>query len=81
MDDDVQWLSWWRAGGRLIIEQPRVDAIFVSHPELDSDRDAVLLNSEDAEELRWLDCEIALEHLAGWHRRSGCPFGCLFRER
>lgn len=81
MDDDLQWYSWWRAGGRLIIADDRIELIFRSHPELDSNRDAVLLNSEDAEELKWLDCEIAIEHLAGWHRRSGCPFGCLFRER
>jgi len=81
VDENLQWYSWWRAGGRLNIDDGRIDLIYRSHPELDSNRDAVLLNSEDAEELRWLDCEIGIEHLAGRHRRSGCPFGCLFRER
>lgn len=69
----------------LIEWRRRVDVaaarMFAGHPDLQVDRDAVVLNLEDIQELRWLDCEIGLEHLAGRHRRSGCPIGCLFRER
>lgn len=69
-------LRAWRA---------RVDAaavkMFAGHPDLRVDQDAVVLNLEDIQELRWLDCEIGIEHLAGRHRKSGCPIGCLFRER
>lgn len=69
----------------LIAWRQRVDQaaaqMFSSHPDLRVDQDAVVLNLEDIQELRWLDCEIALEHLGGRHRRSGCPIGCLFRER
>lgn len=57
------------------------DVLFAEHPDLDMDRDCVLLTFEDIQELKWLDCEIALEHVAGRHHVSGCPIGCLFRER
>lgn len=55
------------------------DQMFAQHPDLDLDRDCVVLTFEDIQELKWLDCEIALEHLAGRHR-LGCPIGCLYRE-
>lgn len=56
------------------------DVLFAEHPDLDIDRDCVLLTFEDIQELKWLDCEIALEHIAGRHRVFGCPIGCLYRE-
>ena len=70
----------WLAGAKLKISDVDVDRIFYTHPDMDSERDAVLLNLEDMVELHWLDCEIGLEHIAGKHR-FGCPFGCLFRVK
>jgi len=76
----VDWREAWLSGARLKISAEHVDAIFYTHPDMDMDADAVLLTLEDMAELRWLDCEIGLEHLAGKHR-VGCPFGCLFKPR
>lgn len=47
------------------------------HPDLDGERDCVVLTWEDIQELKWLDCEIAIEHTLGVHR-YGCPPGCLY---
>lgn len=76
----VDWREAWLSGARLKISDEHVDTIFFTHPDMDIERDAVLLNFEDMAELRWLDCEIGIEHLAGNHQ-AGCPFGCLFKRR
>ena len=76
----MDWRDAWRSGARLKISDEHIDVIFYTHPEMDVERDVVLLTLEDMAELRWLDCEIGLEHLAGKHR-AGCPFGCLFKPR
>lgn len=55
------------------------DVMFAEHPDLDPDKDCTVLTFEDIQELKFLDCEIALEHLSGRHRHDGCPFGCRFR--
>lgn len=55
------------------------DRMFITHPDLDVDRDCTVLTSEDMEELKFLDCEIGIEHLAGRHRADGCPVGCMYR--
>lgn len=54
--------------------------MWASHPDLDPNRDCVLLTFEDIEELKLLDYEIAIEHTAG-HHVNGCPLGCLLRSR
>lgn len=70
---------------RLLEWRRRVDAaadrMFSEHPDLDVDQDSLVLNLEDIQELAWLDCEIGIEHLAGRHRRSGCPYGCQFKGK
>ena len=76
----MDWREAWLSGARLKISDQDVDYIFITHPDLDMERDTVLLTLEDMAELRWLDCEIGLEHLAGNHE-VGCPFGCLFKPR
>lgn len=55
------------------------DRMFAGHPDLDVDKDCTVLTFEDMEELKFLDCEIGIEHLSGWHRRQGCPPGCMYR--
>ncbi len=55
------------------------DDMFASHPDLDTDKDCTVLTFEDMEELKFLDCEIGIEHIAGRHRRDGCPPGCMYR--
>ena len=50
------------------------------HPDLDTDRDCAVLTWEDIQELKWLDCEIAIEHTLGVHKH-GCPPGCLYLIR
>lgn len=77
---DESWRRAWLAGARFKISDQDVDNIFLTHPDMDEERDAVVLTLEDMAEIRWLDCEIGLEHLAGKHR-FGCPFGCLFKHR
>ena len=55
------------------------DLMFREHPDLDVDQDCSVLTYEDIEELKFLDCEIGIEHIAGRHRREGCPPGCMYR--
>jgi len=63
----------------IVVSESMVVEMFAGHPDLDLDRDCVVLNSEDIRELRWLDAEIGLEHLAGLHD-GFCPYGCLFNR-
>ena len=63
----------------IVVSESMVVEMFAGHPDLDLDRDCVVLNSEDIRELRWLDAEIGLEHLAGLHDWF-CPYGCLFNR-
>lgn len=55
------------------------DRMFATHPDLDVDKDCTVLTFEDIEELKFLDCEIGIEHVTGRHR-NGCPIGCMYRE-
>lgn len=68
-----------RMGKPIVVTQTMIVDMFGCHPDLDLDRDCVVLNSEDIRELRWLDAEIGLEHLAGLHGGC-CPYGCLFNR-
>ncbi len=79
VDADEAFEQRLRAWRRRVDEA--ANRMFAEHPDLDLDQDSMVLNLEDIQELAWLDCEIGIEHLAGRHRRSGCPYGCLFRER
>jgi hypothetical protein len=49
----------------IMVSESMIVDMFGGHPDLDLDRDCVVLNLEDIRELRWLDAEIGLEHLAG----------------
>lgn len=51
-----------------------------THPDLNPERDCVVLTFEDIDELKWLDYEIAIEHTQGAHV-NGCPIGCALRGR
>lgn len=64
---------------RIVVTDTMIVEMFGGHPDLDVDRDCVVLNSEDIRELRWLDAEIGLEHLAGLHG-GFCPYGCFFNR-
>ncbi len=75
-DVDEHHEAFWR------VRRQRLDVkaaeMWRTHPDLDSERDCTVLTWEDIQEVKWLDCEIAIEHTLGVHR-DGCPPGCLYR--